>query len=109
MKTPLQQLKEILEVKRDECSEKLSKLSPFDMFSSLDGQITSINFAIKEIESLLPIERECIITAVNEISKKDVNMANNALTAYSRIKGQLFVHDDKIGEQYFNTTYNENN
>lgn len=56
-------------------------------------------------KTMLPTEKEHFEKAVNDTSKKDVELANNAIAAYSKIKGKFFAHDDKEGQKYFEQNY----
>ena len=53
------------------------------------------------------MEKEQIIKAIEIVTKKNITKANNIIIAFTNIKGELFMYDEKQAEQYYNETYNK--
>jgi len=51
------------------------------------------------------MEREQIINAVNTVSENNVKYANMIVASWSQIEGELFMHNTKLAEQYYNRTF----
>jgi len=61
------------------------------------------------LEQAKAMHKEEMINAINNISEKNIKYANNTIIALTKIKGELFMHDKKQAEQYYNETYGGNN
>lgn len=53
------------------------------------------------------MEKEQIINAINNVSENNVKYANMIVASWSQIEGELFMHNTKLAEQYYNETYNK--
>jgi len=60
------------------------------------------------IEQAKEMEKEQIINAVNTVSENNVKYANMIVASWSQIEGELFMHNTKLAEQYYNETYGGN-
>lgn len=49
--------------------------------------------------------KEEMIKAIETLTKKNINKANNIIIAFTNIKGELFMYDQNQAEQYYNETY----
>jgi hypothetical protein len=54
------------------------------------------------------MEKEQIIDAINNVSENNVKYANMIVSSWSQIEGELFMHNTKLAEQYYNETYGGN-
>jgi predicted transcriptional regulator len=60
---------------------------------------------IKEAKEM---EKEQIINAINTVSENNVKYANMIVSSWSKIEGELFMHNTKLAEQYYQETYGGN-
>ena len=60
------------------------------------------------IEQAKEMEKEQMIDAINTVSENNVKYANMIVSSWSKIEGELFMHNTKLGEQYYNETYGGN-
>jgi hypothetical protein len=60
-----------------------------------------------DIAEAKQMEKEQIISAINNVSENNVKYANMIVASWSQIEGELFMHNTKLGEQYYNETYNK--
>lgn len=58
-----------------------------------------------KIEQAKKIEKQQIIDAINNVSKNNVKYVNMIVSSWSQIEGELFMHNTKQAEQYYNETY----
>ena len=56
-------------------------------------------------EQAKQMEEDNIINAMNDIGKMNVKYANNTIASFTKIEGELFMHDDKQAIEYYNKTY----
>lgn len=54
------------------------------------------------------MEKEQMINAINDVSENNVKYANMIIASWSQIEGELFMHNTKLAEQYYNETYGGN-
>jgi uncharacterized metal-binding protein len=66
-----------------------------------------ILFEYELLEQAKAMEKEQIIKAINEVSENNVKYANMIIASWSQIEGELFMHNTKLAEQYYNDTYNK--
>jgi hypothetical protein len=50
-------------------------------------------------------EKSQMINAINTVSENNVKYANIIVASWSQIEGELFMHNTKLAEQYYNETY----
>lgn len=79
--------------------------------------MTSIEFLIKkfplgltwtmaeEIREAKEMHKQEIINAINDISENNVKYANNIISSFIKIEGELFMHNEKLAEQYYKDTF----
>jgi hypothetical protein len=83
-----------------------------DLLTKLNNEEISLEeFEIQYIELLeqaKEMEKEEIINAINTVSENNVKYANMIVSSWSKIEGELFMHNTKLAEQYFNETYGGN-
>jgi hypothetical protein len=60
------------------------------------------------VEQAKEMEKTQIIDAINKVSQNNVKFANQIISSLSPIEGELFTHNEKLAEQYFNETYGGN-
>lgn len=70
-------------------------------------QFCSIETIKEWVEQAKAMEKEQIIKAINEVSENNVKYANMIIASWSQIEGELFMHNTKLAEQYYNETYNK--
>lgn len=75
-----------------------------EQFYANEGMITT-----KQLEQAKAMHKEEMINAINNISEKNIKYANNTIIALTKIKGELFMHDKKQAEQYYNEIFGGNN
>jgi hypothetical protein len=68
-----------------------------------NGVITS-----ELIEQAKAMHKEEIIEAINKVSENNVKYANMIIASWSQIEGELFMHNKKLAEQYYNETFGGN-
>jgi hypothetical protein len=54
------------------------------------------------------MEKVQMIDAINNVSENNVKYANMIVSSWSQIEGELFMHNTKVAEQYYNETYRGN-
>lgn len=57
------------------------------------------------LHAAMELEKDNIITAINEVSKRNIKYANNIISSFTKIEGELFMHDDKQAIEYYNKAY----
>jgi GTP1/Obg family GTP-binding protein len=60
---------------------------------------------LKWFEEAKAMHKKEIINAINTVSENNVKYANMIVSSWSKIEGELFMHNTKLAEQYFNETY----
>lgn len=60
-----------------------------------------------DFEQAKEMEKEQIIKAINNVSENNVKYANMIVASWSQIEGELFMHNTKLAEQYYNETYSD--
>lgn len=63
----------------------------------------------EQIKQAKAMHKEEIIKAINEVSENNVKYANMIIASWSQIEGELFMHNTKQAEQYYNETYGGKN
>ena len=63
------------------------------------------NVLSKFKEQAKEMHKQEIIDAVNITSKNCVNISNKVISKFTKIDGELFMHDEKDGEQYYQKTF----
>jgi hypothetical protein len=53
------------------------------------------------------MEKEQMIDAINNVSENNVKYANMIVSSWSQIEGELFMHNTKLAETYYNETFGE--
>lgn len=74
--------------------------------------LSAITFYIdhqQEISEAKAMHKQEIVEGINKISKNNVKYANMIIASWSQIEGELFMHNTKLAEQYYNETYGGNN
>ena len=72
----------------------------------LIDQLDPIHEGVKLLATrLLEMEKQQIIDAINDVSRNNVMYANKIVSSLSPIEGELFMHNEKLAEQYYNETY----
>ena len=66
---------------------------------------SSVRDVIKEAKEM---EKEQMIDAINNVSENNVKYANMIVSSWSQIEGELFMHNTKVAEQYYEQTYGGN-
>ena len=66
---------------------------------------SSVRDVIKEAKEM---HKEEIINAINTVSENNVKYANMIVSSWSKIEGELFMHNTKLAEQYYQKTYGGN-
>lgn len=51
------------------------------------------------------MHKQEIINAINDISENNVKYANNIISSFTKIEGELFMHNRKLAEQYYKDTF----
>jgi hypothetical protein len=66
-------------------------------------EFTDIKYTmvILRLKELLEVEKQMIITAVNETDSKCCSIANNVVALLHPKQEKLFEHDKKTGEKYY--------
>jgi hypothetical protein len=57
-------------------------------------------------EQAKEMHKEEIVDAINKVSENNVKYANMIIASWSQIEGELFMHNTKLAEQYYNETFN---
>lgn len=90
-----------------------------DHIGDTNKMVTAVEWLIEQLplvqreglrdicEQAKQMEKEQIIQAVNNTSENNVKYANMIIASWSQIKGELFMHNTKIAEQYYNETYDK--
>lgn len=71
-------------------------------------RITLNKLMLKATEQAKAIHKEEIIKAINEVSENNVKYANMIIASWSQIEGELFMHNTKLADQYYNETFGGN-
>jgi hypothetical protein len=66
---------------------------------------SSVRDVIREAKEM---EKKQIIDAINNVSENNVKYANMIVSSWSQIEGELFMHNTKVAEQYYEQTYGGN-
>lgn len=66
-----------------------------------------VKFKFDAIQQAKAMEKEQIIKAINEVSENNVKYVNMIIASWSQIEGELFMHNTKQAEQYYNETFNK--
>jgi FlaA1/EpsC-like NDP-sugar epimerase len=77
-----------------------------------EGKISASIYGIRVTEYkrlAKEMEKEQIIVAINQVSENNVKYANMIIASWSQIEGELFMHNTKLAEQYYNETYGKAN
>ena len=82
----------------------LEKMSNLGVVYAEGKVLKELNDSIKKAKAM---EKEQIILAINNVSEKNVKYANMIVASWSQIEGELFMHNTKLAEQYYNETYNK--
>jgi len=59
----------------------------------------------QEIQQAKEMHKQEIINAINDISENNVKYANNIISSFSKIEGELFMHNKNLAEQYYKDTF----
>ena len=82
----------------------LEKMSNLGVVYAEGKVLKELNDSIKKAKAM---EKEQIILAINNVSENNVKYANMIVASWSQIEGELFMHNTKLAEQYYNETYNK--
>jgi hypothetical protein len=63
---------------------------------------------LSDIEQAKEMEKKQMIDAINNVSENNVKYANMIVSSWSQIEGELFMHNTKVAEQYYEQTYGGN-
>ena len=86
--------------------EKINQCEP--MYSGIKSE-EHLEYLNKLIEQAKQMEKQQIIDAINNVSENNVKYANMIVSSWSQIEGELFMHNTKQAEQYYNETFKKNN
>jgi hypothetical protein len=77
------------------------------LIDNLKGQlnIDEVTYIIKKGKEM---EKKQIIEAINNVSENNVKYANMIVSSWSQIEEELFMHNTKVAEQYYEQTYGSN-
>ena len=71
----------------------------------LQGNGDEINELFEQAKAM---HKEEIIEAINKVSENNVKYANMIIASWSQIEGELFMHNTKLAENYYNETFGGN-
>jgi hypothetical protein len=77
-----------------------------DLYENQDAYDESI--LDEQWQKAIEMEKEQIVNAINTVSENNVKYANMIVASFSQIEGELFMHDTKLAEDYYNETFNTN-
>jgi hypothetical protein len=76
------------------------------------GGISRVEYSeelTKVVQQAKEMEKEQMIDAINNVSENNVKYANMIVSSWSQIEGELFMHNTKVAEQYYEQTYGGGN
>jgi hypothetical protein len=68
-------------------------------------RITLNKLVLEATNKAKEMHKEEIINAINTVSENNVKYANMIVSSWSKIEGELFMHNTKLAEQYYQETY----
>ena len=77
-----------------------------EYFGGMENCTPDFRFHIQQAKEM---EKEQMIEAINTVSENNVKYANMIISSWSQIEGELFMHNTKLAEQYYNETYGKAN